>query len=179
MFSYFNFNKNQMMLGLAFNIIHYSINCIDKGIRKRKVELCSTLSSGEMMQHQVCYNRPIIKVVQYVTTNWTGYYYAEQKHYLEFVFSTFCHFVPFKMFNHSSALGMQIRFAILSIDLQTWTKKELEKKYKIAHILTTAKVQNNLFLILICLWKAWDLGIERHYIINVNPSLAFIVYLKF
>lgn len=55
---------------------YYSINCTDKGIRKRKGELCSTLSSGEMMQHQVCYNRPIIKVVQYVTTNWTGYCFA-------------------------------------------------------------------------------------------------------
>ena len=33
-------------------------------------------------------------------------------------FSTFCHFVLFKMFKHSSAPGMQIRFAILSIDLQ-------------------------------------------------------------
>ena len=52
----------------------------------------------------------------------------QKKNYLEFVFSTFCHFVPFKMFNHSSALGMQIRFAILSIDLQTWTKDQ--KKHK-------------------------------------------------
>ena len=34
MFSYFNFNKNQMMLGLAFNI-QYSINCIDKGKKEK------------------------------------------------------------------------------------------------------------------------------------------------
>ena len=76
-------------------------------------------------------------------------YYAEAelKHYLGFLFSTFCHFVPFKMFNHSSALGMQIRFAILSIDLQTWTK---DQKHKIASIKGT--VLSTLILVLLLLF---------------------------
>ena len=101
------------------------------------------------MQHQVCYNRPIIKVVQYVTTNWTGYYILQKKNTIWNSFSPL-----FVILFHLKCSIIQVHLEckfVLPFYQLICKHGPKTKKHKIASITGTGKELSILILVLLLL----------------------------